>query len=41
VLLWVDTFTDHFTPEVGIAAVHVLESAGYSVRIPERRLCCA
>jgi len=40
VLLWVDTFTNHFTPEVGIAAVNVLEDAGYSVRITERRLCC-
>ncbi|MGB0877253.1 MAG: FAD-binding and (Fe-S)-binding domain-containing protein [Mycobacterium sp.] len=40
VMLWVDTFTDHFTPEVGIAAVSVLEQAGYSVRIPQRRLCC-
>ncbi len=40
VMLWVDTFTDHFTPQVGIAAVTVLESAGYSVRIPRRRLCC-
>ncbi len=41
VLLWVDTFTDHFTPEVGIAAVAVLERAGFSVRIPDgRRLCC-
>jgi FAD/FMN-containing dehydrogenase/Fe-S oxidoreductase len=40
VLLWVDTFTNHFTPQVGIAAVDVLESAGYSVRIPEKRLCC-
>ncbi len=40
VMLWVDTFTDHFTPQVGIAAVEVLESAGYSVRIPQRRLCC-
>ncbi|SEG85678.1 FAD/FMN-containing dehydrogenase [Thermomonospora echinospora] len=40
VLLWVDTFTDHFTPQVGIAAVQVLEDAGFSVRIPERRLCC-
>ena len=40
VLLWVDTFTDHFTPQVGIAAVRVLEDAGYSVRIPSRRLCC-
>ena len=41
VLLWVDTFTDHFTPQVGQAAVWVLEDAGYSVRIPARKLCCA
>jgi len=40
VMLWVDTFTDYFTPEVGIAAVNVLENAGYSVRIPQQRLCC-
>ena len=40
VMLWVDTFTNHFTPEVGVAAVSVLEAAGYSVRIPARRLCC-
>jgi Fe-S oxidoreductase len=40
VLLWVDTFTDHFTPEVGRAAVRVLEQAGYSVRITDRPVCC-
>jgi Fe-S oxidoreductase len=40
VLLWVDTFTDHFSPEVGEAAVRVLEAAGYSVRIPAKRVCC-
>jgi FAD/FMN-containing dehydrogenase/Fe-S oxidoreductase len=40
VLLWVDTFTNHFAPQVGMAAVSVLEQAGYSVRIPQRRLCC-
>ncbi|HEX3789192.1 MAG TPA: FAD-linked oxidase C-terminal domain-containing protein [Pseudonocardiaceae bacterium] len=40
VLLWVDTFTDRFTPQVGVAAVRVLEDAGYSVRIPEQSLCC-
>jgi Fe-S oxidoreductase len=40
VLLWVDTFTDHFTPEVGRAAVRVLEEAGYSVRITGRPVCC-
>ena len=40
VVLWVDTFTDHFTPEVGKAAVHVLQSAGYAVGIPDRPVCC-
>ena len=35
VLLWVDTFTDHFSPEVGQAAVRVLEDAGYAVRITD------
>jgi FAD/FMN-containing dehydrogenase/Fe-S oxidoreductase len=40
VLLWVDTFTDHFTPEVGQAAVRVLEAAGYSVEIPGGPVCC-
>jgi Fe-S oxidoreductase len=40
VLLWVDTFTDHFTPGVGRAAVEVLEAAGFQVRLPERPLCC-
>ncbi len=40
VLLWVDTFTDHFTPEVGQAAVRVLETAGYSVQITGQPVCC-
>jgi FAD/FMN-containing dehydrogenase/Fe-S oxidoreductase len=40
VLLWLDTFTNSFSPEVGIAAVAVLEAAGYSVHIPERSVCC-
>jgi Fe-S oxidoreductase len=40
VLLWVDTFTDHFTPQVGRAAVQVLEDAGYTVRIPQSAVCC-
>jgi FAD/FMN-containing dehydrogenase/Fe-S oxidoreductase len=39
-LLWVDTFTDHFTPEVGQAAVRVLEAAGYSVQITAQPVCC-
>ena len=40
VLLWVDTFTDYFTPEVGQAAVRVLEAAGYAVDIPAEPVCC-
>ncbi|TMR99835.1 FAD-binding and (Fe-S)-binding domain-containing protein [Nonomuraea basaltis] len=41
VLLFVDTFTDHFAPEVGRATVAVLEAAGYRPRISARRQCCA
>ncbi|HEX6445358.1 MAG TPA: FAD-linked oxidase C-terminal domain-containing protein, partial [Streptosporangiales bacterium] len=40
VILWPDTFTDHFTPDVGLAAIRVLGDAGYAVRAPRRRLCC-
>ena len=40
VMLWPDTFTEHFHPEVGRAAVAVLEAAGFAVRMPRRRLCC-
>jgi FAD/FMN-containing dehydrogenase/Fe-S oxidoreductase len=40
VLLWPDTFTNHFHPEVGIAAVEVLRSAGWEVELPTEPLCC-
>ena len=40
VVLWADTFTDHFTPAVGRAAVDVLERAGYRVEVPTEALCC-
>jgi Fe-S oxidoreductase len=40
VWLWPDTFTDHFSPEVGQAAVRVLEAAGYRVDLPDEPLCC-
>jgi Fe-S oxidoreductase len=40
VILWVDTFNDHFHPEVAQAAVRVLEDAGCTVLVPERALCC-
>jgi FAD/FMN-containing dehydrogenase/Fe-S oxidoreductase len=40
VLLWVDTFTDHFAPQVGRAAVRVLEKAGYQVQVTDKPVCC-
>jgi Fe-S oxidoreductase len=41
VLLWPDTFTNYFSPEIGIAAVQVLEQAGGRVQLPAgRTLCC-
>jgi len=40
VILWVDTFNDHFTPDVAAAATDVLTQLGYQVVLPKRRLCC-
>jgi FAD/FMN-containing dehydrogenase/Fe-S oxidoreductase len=40
VMLWMDTFTNGFSPEVGIAAVEVLEAAGFSVSIADKQVCC-
>ncbi|MDQ4142820.1 MAG: FAD-binding protein [Actinomycetota bacterium] len=40
VLLWPDTFTNHFHPEIGEAAADVLEAAGFEVQLPNRPLCC-
>ena len=39
-ILWADTFNNHFTPAVAKAAVEVLEHAGYQVRVPRQNLCC-
>jgi Fe-S oxidoreductase len=40
VILWADTFNNHFHPENAIAAVKVLEHAGYQVTVPRAHLCC-
>jgi Fe-S oxidoreductase len=40
VLLWPDTFNNHFHTEVGVAAVEALEAAGYRVVIPQGHVCC-
>ena len=39
-LLWPDTFTDHFDPAVAADAVAVLETLGYAVELPPRTVCC-
>jgi FAD/FMN-containing dehydrogenase/Fe-S oxidoreductase len=41
VLLWVDTFSGAFDPEVAVATVRVLEDAGFRVEVPDRSPCCA
>ncbi|MEO8203385.1 MAG: FAD-linked oxidase C-terminal domain-containing protein [Betaproteobacteria bacterium] len=40
VILWVDTFNNHFRPETALAAVRVLEAAGCKLELPAERLCC-
>jgi FAD/FMN-containing dehydrogenase/Fe-S oxidoreductase len=40
VILWVDTFCEHFHPEVATAAVAVLEHAGFDAVLPPTPLCC-
>jgi FAD/FMN-containing dehydrogenase/Fe-S oxidoreductase len=40
VILWADTFNNHFHPEVAKAAVEVLEGAGFRVIVPMAPLCC-
>ncbi|MDQ0772791.1 FAD/FMN-containing dehydrogenase/NAD-dependent dihydropyrimidine dehydrogenase PreA subunit [Streptomyces aurantiacus] len=40
VVVWPDTFTDHFHPAIGKAAVEVLEAAGFRVKVPDAAVCC-
>ncbi|MBX6357705.1 MAG: FAD-binding protein, partial [Micromonosporaceae bacterium] len=40
VVLWPDTFTTYFAPQIAAAAVGVLEAAGFTVHMPRARLCC-
>ncbi|HZF07389.1 MAG TPA: FAD-linked oxidase C-terminal domain-containing protein [Thermoanaerobaculia bacterium] len=40
VILWPDTWSNHFHPEVAEAAVEVLEAAGWQVVVPAAALCC-
>lgn len=40
VMLWPDTFNNHFHPDTAAAAYEVLTAAGFRVTLPRRRLCC-
>jgi Fe-S oxidoreductase len=40
VLLWPDTFNNHFRPGTLIAATELLELGGLTVDIPDKPLCC-
>jgi Fe-S oxidoreductase len=40
VVLWPDTFNNHFFPETAQAATEVLEHAGFAVQVPKQHLCC-
>jgi len=40
VVLWDDTFVRYHEPHIGVAAVKVLEAAGFEVRLPRGRRCC-
>ncbi len=40
VLLWPDTFNNYWFPEILKAAVEVMESGGYRVKVPQKKVCC-
>jgi Fe-S oxidoreductase len=40
VVLWPDTFNDHFHPDVAMAAAEVLEALGFRVVVPRPDVCC-
>ncbi len=40
VILWADTWNNHFFPSTGQAAVEVLEDAGFQVVLPPHQICC-
>ncbi|PPF89533.1 FAD-binding oxidoreductase [Subtercola sp. Z020] len=40
VMVWVDSFSDNFTPSIAESVLATLEAAGYDVLLPERLVCC-
>jgi Fe-S oxidoreductase len=39
-MLWADTFNNYFRPGTAMAAVRLLEAAGFEVVVPQQPLCC-
>jgi FAD/FMN-containing dehydrogenase/Fe-S oxidoreductase len=40
IVLWPDTFNNHFRPQTLIAATQLLERAGFRIALPSAPLCC-
>ncbi len=40
VILWDDTFVRYYEPHIGMAAIKLLETAGFEVVLPTQRQCC-
>jgi FAD/FMN-containing dehydrogenase/Fe-S oxidoreductase len=40
VILWLDTFNNYLHPQTTSAALEILRSAGFNVRVPYQALCC-
>ncbi len=40
VILWADTFNNHFRTETAKAATNVLEAAGFAVKVYQKPMCC-
>ncbi len=40
VVLWPDSFTNYFDPDIARDAVTVLEAAGFDVEVPQHTVCC-
>ncbi len=40
VVLWPDTFNNHFHTDVGVACVEAIEAAGWQVVMPQGHVCC-
>jgi Fe-S oxidoreductase len=40
VVLWPDTFNNHFHPDTAVAAFELLDASGFDVIVPKQPVCC-